>query len=54
MITIALANSTRSAPTMRSATHAPRIVERYTAPPYAPTIPAATVSSIPRPPWVAE
>lgn len=52
MTTIALPNSVRSAPSSRSAIHAPMIVNKYTAPPYAPMIPLAMPLSIPRPPCV--
>lgn len=54
MMTIALRKSTRSAPSSRSAIQAPRIVDRYTAPPYAPTIESATPWSTPSPPSVTE
>ncbi|GAP59598.1 hypothetical protein AHiyo1_29310 [Arthrobacter sp. Hiyo1] len=53
MIMMAEPKSTRSEPKSRSANQAPRIVERYTPPPYAPTSPAASDLSIESPPWSA-
>ena len=53
-MTMALTNSTRSEPNSRSASQAPRMVDRYTEPPYAPTIPPATASGRPRPPSATE
>ncbi len=52
MTTTALPNRVRSAPINRSATQAPMIVKRYTAPPYAPMMPFAMPSSMPSPPRV--